>query len=148
MAKWVRKGDCNHCGWCCIFSFDPVLMFIPKDGGRQDEFMKVRGFRPAVHEGKEGWLSHAEAYRPCPQHKNNGCLVYDKRPAICKDFPWMPDQIKNTPCSYWFEDEDGKEMPIGGDASPHGLQYNNFESLKRMEFTERPAEITPVENGQ
>ena len=132
MAKWIRKGECSHCGWCCVFSFDPILMFFPKGDARRDEFLKVRGFREAVNEGVPGFISSAEAYRPCPQHVNNKCAIYDNRPQVCREFPHNPDQIKNTPCSYWFEDADQKELPIGGDASPYGKSFENFRLTQKM----------------
>lgn len=145
MPNWVRKGECNHCGWCCIFSFDPVGVFFADKDKKRNELLQVRGFRPAENEGEQGYMAYGDVYLPCPQHIDNKCAIYEKRPELCRTFPLLPTQVVGTPCSYWFEDEEGKELPVGGDASPYARKYGNFEVLKRMGAKPRTPE--EVENG-
>ena len=133
MAKWTRKGDCNHCGWCCIFSVNRSRLFIKAPSDRDREFLLTRGFKPAVTPMGVGLEILAEAYVPCPQHKNSHCAIYDKRPEACRLFPEFPEQIVGTPCSYWFEDEEGNEKPIGGDASPYARRWSEFRETVKME---------------
>lgn len=118
--KWVRHGDCNHCGWCCKFSFDPVMMFFPNPDERRAEFLKVRGFWEASEGRDKGLAAWGQVYLRCQYHTDdNKCVIFDKpeRPRMCHDFPETPQQVKNTPCSYWFEDSEGNT--IGGDGSPY-----------------------------
>lgn len=126
-------------------SFDPVALFFPAGDPLKDEYFRTRGFRQAVSNGQQGWLSTAELYRPCPEHQNNRCNIYEKRPQICRNFPVSPDQIKNTPCSYWFEDESGENRPIGGDASPYPVNFQNFNITKEMNPIVRPVPQDEIE---
>lgn len=132
MTQWVRKGECNHCGWCCIFSFDPVGVFFSDRDPKRNELLQVRGFKPAENDGERGYLAYGDVYLPCPQHKDGRCSIYEKRPELCRTFPVMPSQIIGTPCSYWFEDAEGQALPAGGDASPHPRRHQAFDVLKRM----------------
>ena len=117
----MRKGDCSFCGFCCRFPFDPVALFFPDGDPKLAELLKVRGFVHGTSEGKPGWYSLSLAYQKCPHHINERCALWGKpeRPQMCHDFPEKPSQVKATPCSYWFEDEEGVEKPIGGEGSPY-----------------------------
>lgn len=126
MAKLVRKGECNNCGWCCQFV---ALMRIVKDlslpFGRIDEDLKrYHEFRNGVM-GADGillWV--AQVLAPCVMHDNETkrCMIYEDRPQICREAPLTPNFVEGTPCSYWFEilDEDGNVVEYrGGLGSPH-----------------------------
>lgn len=129
MAKWVRKGECNHCGYCCIFAVNRVRLFIKEPNEQDKEFLAVRGFKFAATPQGIGWEAIAESYVPCPKHQENRCSIYDKRPETCKLFPQFPEQIIGTPCSYWFEDQEGMEKSIGGDASPFSVKHAKMREL-------------------
>lgn len=121
-AAWQRRGECNRCGYCCRFSFDPVQLFFPNGDAKREAFLKLRGFSPA-HDGEQAGLSRwARIYDQCEHHVADGCAIFgqDARPQMCADFPSKPSQVVGTPCSYWFEDSSGREPPVGGDGSPHG----------------------------
>ena len=120
--QWVRRGECNKCGWCCNFPFDAVALFFPNGDPRREEFLKVRGFEPAKDGGQNGLMAWGRVFMRCQHHQDdNGCGIFDKpeRPQMCHDFPEKPSQVSHTPCSYWFEDEAGVEQPVGGNASPY-----------------------------
>ena len=121
MTRWVRKGDCNFCGYCCRFPFDPITLFFPKGNPKLEAFLKVRGFISATSDGEHGQVSHALAYQHCPFHVDEKCALWGKpeRPEMCHDFPEKPSQVLHTPCSYWFEDAEGSAAPIGGEGSPY-----------------------------
>lgn len=118
--EWVRKGECNHCGYCCQFMGGRLMAFEhkPISGEVDMEFLKMRGvsFR---NDGKaEMW---ADLYVPCVNHDSEAkrCRIYDERPRTCHLFPQLPEQIIGTPCSYWFERGEEK---IGGMGSPYPVE--------------------------
>ena len=135
--NWIRKGECNNCGYCCRFPFDPLTLFFPKGDPLLEQFLKIRGFVEGHSDGQRGQGCHALAYQKCPHHIGERCDLWAKpeRPQLCHDFPSKPSQVVSTPCSYWFEDVDGLASPIGGEASP-------FPS-KEPGFTEKSSEINP-----
>ena len=103
---WVRKGECNGCGFCCqsiaLVELEfPNLLADP-------EFLKVRGIQP---NGKK--LLHI--IDPCSKLdlQTNRCTIYENRPKTCRDFPSEPDLIVDTPCSYWFENTETGEIVRG-----------------------------------
>ena len=118
--KWMRQGECNHCGWCCE-NIGAATIFFPNDNpvvAVQDEaYIQVRGFKKVTsHEGHAGVELEVVNRAPCPAHINDRCSLYPNHPPTCQAFPWHPRQIINTPCSYWFENTG---FAIGGHASPH-----------------------------
>lgn len=128
--SWERRGECNHCGYCCIFGVQKVTIRMPRGLPKETEFLRIRGFKWTKDKGWEGMQASGEIFLPCPYHVRGRCGIYETRPEVCKDFPARPEQVVGTPCSYWFEDTDGKEAPIGGDASPYGQQHAAFERVK------------------
>lgn len=96
-------------------------MFFPNGDARREEFLKIRGFQPKTDNGQAGLVAWGQVYLRCQYHKDSKCAIFDKpeRPQMCHDFPEKPSQVKNTPCSYWFVDEEGNEAPIGGEGSPY-----------------------------
>ena len=97
-------------------------MFFPNGDKRREEFLKVRGFWPKADGDQPGLAAWGQVYLRCPHHTDDGrCGIFGKaeRPQMCHEFPETPKQVVNTPCSYWFEDTDGIEKPIGGNGSPY-----------------------------
>lgn len=121
MVKWERNGTCTFCGYCCRFPFQPTPLFFPKGNAKLDQLLKIRGFVPASSDGTSGNMCYSLSYQKCPHHVDEKCDLYGKpeRPQMCVDFPETPSQVRNTPCSYWFEDESGEQAPIGGEGSPY-----------------------------
>lgn len=132
MVKWVRKGECVHCGYCCLFAVNRSRLFIKEPNEQDREFLTVRGFKLAASSLGVGLEYIADSYVPCPKHVDNRCSIYDKRPEACKLFPQFVEQVLGTPCSYWFEDEEGVEKPMGGDASPYAVKHAQFRELLDM----------------
>ena len=131
--KWMRHGECNHCGWCCE-NIGAATIFFP-DGnpvvGISDEaYIQIRGFRKTTSQGQLGVELEVENRAPCPAHVNDRCSVYENRPPTCQAYPWHPRQIINSPCSYWFE-IDGFTM--GGNASPHPWTGTRDEFAEHLE---------------
>ena len=124
---WKRQGECNGCGMCCLFlavspqeiSFTPEGL-VGKDGQTDTHHTHVRGLVKG-----EDQLFHVPAwlYSPCSEYslENMGCKIHETKPQTCKDYPWMPEQIVGTPCSYYFEkqNEAGVVFRQGGQASPY-----------------------------
>jgi Fe-S-cluster containining protein len=101
---WVRKGECNGCGFCCEIITQVHLDFVLND----PDWIKVRGLPP---NGRKLYLIND----PCPQleQETKRCKIYENRPQLCKDFPQEPDDITNSPCSYYFENTETGEIVTG-----------------------------------
>ena len=136
-AAWARKGECNNCGYCCRFSFDPLQVVFPLGVDlKRDAFLRVRGFVEAREGGAKVLAKTARVYDRCQYHSDVGCGIFGRpeRPAMCSEFPVKPSQVIGTPCSYWFEDPTGSEAPVGGDGSPHGqlVAHEDVTTLEGM----------------
>jgi Fe-S-cluster containining protein len=120
-----RKGECNHCGWCCQFDGVHRNIVSPPDGVPQlhpsdRKFYELRGGQSP--DGGRTIRYLVQAYAPCSAHdkERKRCTIYDDRPLSCTEFPSIPGQIEGTPCSFWFEDVvDGAVVRRGGQGSPH-----------------------------
>lgn len=122
---WKRRGYCNNCGWCCQFMGYSELHMIPKpEPGMtkiDDAYYEARGFERSDKDVSIKVSLHA----PCQYHvtdpstgKPVGCVIQETKPYTCKMFPFRPEQIEDTPCSYWFERElNGVRERKGGNES-------------------------------
>ena len=111
-SKWTRHGECSHCGWCC----ENIGRFEMPISNADPAYARIRGAKPSLN----GLIITGDFRSPCPAHINGRCSVYDTRPTTCSDFPSEPNEIKNIPCSYWFEREEGGIVErIGGTESPY-----------------------------
>ena len=119
---WTRRGECNHCGWCCEFIGRRIFTITPRPAPGQREidwdFLRVRGFNRTGVKASLPIGLHA----PCWEHDvaAQRCKIHDTRPATCRAFPERPEQIDGTPCSYYFErvQPDGAIEQVGGDGAP------------------------------
>jgi hypothetical protein len=113
-GAWQRRGECNHCGFCCETLSRQFVVRRPIEH-RWIEFYKARGFEAVKGSGgmvgRFAWLT-----APCPQHVGDRCAMGTDRPEWCHEFPTQPTEIIGTPCSYWFEQ--GKHK-VGGAGSPY-----------------------------
>jgi Fe-S-cluster containining protein len=125
---WVRQGDCNQCGHCCQVIQPNHRFDLPGEirDETEAEFLTTRGY---TIDGKRAWIM-TTLMAPCPElrveetycgpgdhWRQHSCAVWEHRPQTCQEFPLTPAQVRETPCSYWFEREDGRK--VGGDDSPH-----------------------------
>ena len=115
----VRKGECNHCGWCC--QFNGVHRNVVEATGADERFYQLRRAKRTPDGQHLLYLAHE--YLPCSAHDvvQRRCTVYADRPQTCRDFPEVPEQVEGTPCSHWFERElpEGRIERRGGDVSPY-----------------------------
>lgn len=101
----IRKGECNNCGFCCkVISRVKVDFTITND----PPWLEARGI-PA--DGIK-WFDIVD---PCPKleqatPEETRCTIHETKPKTCQDFPTHPDDIRDSPCSYWFEDEYGRRL--------------------------------------
>lgn len=110
---WVKKGECDGCGYCCKAITHPIEIDF---SGNDPDWLKARGIP------KDGikWLAVID---PCPQlTEENRCTIYEDRPNQCKDFPTDPSQLERIPCTYWFENVVTGEK-IGGTRSPFPVDH-------------------------
>jgi Fe-S-cluster containining protein len=74
---------CRKCkAFCCKFHIARPL----KTNKKKIEYWEARKV-PGWERREDGnrWLY--VVHDPCPKLKNNKCTIYDKRPAICREFP-------------------------------------------------------------
>lgn len=120
-----RRGECNHCGWCCQFEGVHRNVVEPAAGQAtvhpsDRRFYELRGGQSVEGGRVVRYLMHA--FAPCSAHvkEEKRCLAYADRPDICQEFPSIPEQIEGTPCSHWFEETvEGRVVQRGGEGSPH-----------------------------
>lgn len=121
--SYIRKGDCNGCGWCCQFEAVHRCTATSPSGKLSESdqrFYLLRGARVSAGGEIAQYLMHA--YVPCEAYEEaRGCSIYETRPDICRDFPSSPEQVEGSPCSFWFErtSDDGTTERRGGMNSPH-----------------------------
>lgn len=92
--RYLRKGYCSGCGWCC-----KVLTRVKISAGDIEDryYAQARG----VPTDKDSWH---DLYEPCPLLTHaNLCSIYTDRPKTCREFPQRPWQIEDSPCTYFFE---------------------------------------------
>ncbi len=81
---WVREGACCGCGDCCRPETLPV---------RVRAYVEANMFFKVVNNGD------CRHFNP----ETGECLIYEKRPQECRDFPTEPIDIVALPrCSYSF----------------------------------------------
>lgn len=126
-TPWVRRGECNGCGWCCVYIGKRPTMRITGGPEFDRAYVELRGGRlvdPAANRYElPVWLrAPCSAFKPYSLAEPDSpgrCAIYDRRPRVCQDFPWEPAQVQGTPCSYWFERRvDGRLELVAGDGAP------------------------------
>ena len=123
---WERKGACVHCGYCCLFLGSTVVKLDPVQMGGDQALLKLRG--ATIEETPDGRIQASfkvPLYAPCSAFdkkaqaaKEPGCTIQEEKPRGCVEFPAVPTDVLNTPCSYWFERQtEGGIERVGGQAS-------------------------------
>ncbi len=118
MDEWVRKGECNHCGWCCE-NVGYGQLFIPLGAnyeGLDEQYTQIRGFGESTSRGHTGHMVPVDFRTVCPLFCDQRCSINATKPRTCSEYPLWPGQIVKTPCSYWFARGEEK---VGGEGSPH-----------------------------
>ena len=126
---WTRHGECNHCGHCCTMVSRDVLVRTPEQVQRDAAFYRARGFQPTRVDGELRYILFAWLQAPCPEFKDERCVIHDTKPQTCAEFPRLPVDIVGTPCSYWFE-RDG--VRVGGNGSPHPTNVTQLLELEAV----------------
>lgn len=114
--KWIRSGECNHCGHCCQTIAREALVREDGQVNRDREYYVARGFRQATVDGRRQWVLFGWVAAPCPQHVEGRCAMQASKPRTCREFPLVPLDVVGTPCSYWFSNG---VVKLGGTGSPH-----------------------------
>lgn len=122
-CTFVAAGLLTHN--CCQFLGERVMTmkFTGNSDDYDRQYLELRGIRvdPATRTGTK----KIGIFLPCTAHDLAGrrCTVYERRPRTCRDFPWGPEQISGTPCSFWFSrNVNGKEEIIAGDGAPEDIR--------------------------
>lgn len=144
-----RKGECNHCNWCC--QFISILRVTVPESSLTPDSERLYALRNGVRgeDGKMRFCSHQ--FLPCTAHDKEAqrCRIYDNRPEVCQTFPGIPDQIEGTPCSFWFEgvDENGETVRRGGLGSPYPSLPRFHELRSHVQQPDDP-KSQPVDPGE
>ncbi len=113
-SKYVLKGKCKKCGYCC-----KNILFSTKEGYVKDRalFEKMqkkykcyRHFRiSGIIKDEAHFRDGALTFECKFLSKNNKCLIYPIRPIYCRDYPnIMPELIYGglkplKECGYYFD---------------------------------------------
>lgn len=112
-GKWVREGECNHCGVCCtLLSTIPLAMTIQVDAkGEKPDYwhaavrgMQLKDTKSNVYENPQVFI-----YAPCREFDMGAqrCKIHPDKPPTCIAWPTEPEQVKHIPqCSYTFKWEE------------------------------------------
>lgn len=76
---------CRECGECCQWiaidtAYDPTPDNL--------EYFKTRGVKTFIINGK----IVMEVQQKCTHHSVGGCMIYDKRPRVCRDYHCRRDK--------------------------------------------------------
>jgi len=79
------EKDCNSCGWCCLNGVDvtPEEKHLIAAYTKMDPSVFVKGDSTKVVDGKCIFLKF--------EGGRNKCLIYEVRPADCKNYEVQPD---------------------------------------------------------
>ncbi len=113
-SKYVLKGKCKKCGYCC-----KNILFSTKDGYVKDKkifqqmqkkYTYYRHFKiSGVIKDDNEIRNNALTFECKFLSKNNKCLIYLIRPMYCRDYPnVMPEFIYGglkplKECGYYFD---------------------------------------------
>ena len=148
---WKRQGECNHCGFCCLFLSNIEVELnstraelVDTEGNVDEKHLHVRGF-----ERGEGDAYHGKAlfYSPCEEYNIHEmrCSIQASKPKTCVEFPAIPEQVLGTPCSYYFEEcVDGHAARMGGDQSPYPGRTFEKNGLQFKDLTPYPTVRYPL----
>lgn len=82
MARPVRTPvPCNGCRLCCI---NDVIMLHPECGDDAAQYQTVPIRNPLT--GKPGLMLDHKPNGECIYLGETGCTIYDRAPAICREF--------------------------------------------------------------
>ena len=97
--KWIRKGKCNHCGFCCATTCPYLVIKALRDIKAGEKFK-------GVGEDKGNIIFLCEIFDKNIT-VNTGC-VRGCSLEVRKSFPSTP---LNTPecCGFYWEDEEGNK---------------------------------------
>jgi Fe-S-cluster containining protein len=98
-------GSCKKCGGCCRFFVlsVPKRLYGKKDIIRWLEFHGVKKIAPIVKEELRLVIP-----LPCLKLNGNLCLIHDRRPRMCRDFPSNEDQL--LPGCGYYDSKTGKSQ--------------------------------------
>jgi len=81
--KMPKTFTCKRCGQCCrsprLYKAD--IERIKKLGYKQEDFLYTDNFNNNYLKDNEGWCLFHQ------QGKTSRCLIYKKRPKICRQYP-------------------------------------------------------------
>ena len=120
-VEYERLGSCSMCGQCCCqktikAKFASALLndrnrpSIPKNSEKKQEedWSDWEGWSARSQYGLWWWwkLMPIEQGETCRSYLNGRCAVWgrDNSPAICRDWPFHPDNLEHFPdCGFHFE---------------------------------------------
>jgi Fe-S-cluster containining protein len=88
-----KPFECNNCGLCCrtlLETNDGITLGLTFLTNQEKGLFKNEDIAPKLAFGKREpttVLSYQLKHNVCPHLVNNKCLIYDKRPLVCRAYP-------------------------------------------------------------
>lgn len=91
------KGECKQCGSCCLYGGAFTYDVFEYPSGRIYSFRKVNKKKKRKIQPCQYLVYDIETRKPY-------CNTYDKRPGVCKQYPYKKEELIFKDCGYYWED--------------------------------------------
>ena len=79
---YTQKGECSNCGNCC----SDFLPISTEEIRRIEKYIKKHGIKEQTHFLPTAIVPMADMVCPFRSNAERKCVIYEVRPAICRDF--------------------------------------------------------------
>lgn len=79
---YTKNGECSNCGNCC----SDFLPISPEEISRIEKYIKKHGVKEQKHFLPTATVPMMDLVCPFRNNTERKCMIYDVRPAICRDF--------------------------------------------------------------
>ena len=109
-TEQFRAITCNQCGMCCeeIPAPQPpevIAAGMNAPSASADERAFLAGLEPVARTAT-GWMYRCRHFSR-DEHGLGRCAIYERRPSICRDFPYGWPVTRWSSCSWYVRIVDG-----------------------------------------
>ncbi|WNY27905.1 hypothetical protein MmiEs2_00840 [Methanimicrococcus stummii] len=134
--------ECDFCGKCCTHAFNDHVYLLKDDVSRlleidSNALMPSPYFDFCDQDGRfyvSGYSlkTQSDDVGSCVFLENNRCRIYDKRPLICRVYPYMIHREEDDSGSY-----DWREISGLNEHGLYGAEMNENEAAEIYEITKK-----------